>query len=202
VRKVNEARRVQKRQAILDAAARCFRRSGFRGASIADICAEAGIGAGNLYHYFPSKEAMVEEIAEQDMERAAAVFDQLDDAEDLLGFLEGNPELFNDTGYAIDDVLFLEIVAEATRNPTLAAIRRRIDARIRMGLREVLENARARGAISPAVDPTAASWILLTLFDALSLRRLVDGPEEATRGTALLMEQIRRILQPTDGDSA
>ena len=42
----------------LAAAQRCFVRSGFHGASMQDICAEAGMSPGNLYRYFPSKEAL------------------------------------------------------------------------------------------------------------------------------------------------
>ncbi|QYU68460.1 TetR/AcrR family transcriptional regulator [Leptolyngbya sp. 15MV] len=49
----------KRRRQILDAALRCFRESGFRGASVSDICKVAGMSPGHLYHYFPSKEAIV-----------------------------------------------------------------------------------------------------------------------------------------------
>ena len=59
MRRVDPVKHEEKKQEILGAARRCFIRNGFRGASIADICAEAGISPGHLYHYFPSKEAIV-----------------------------------------------------------------------------------------------------------------------------------------------
>ena len=46
------------RQRILDGADRAFRASGFRGASIPRIAAEAGVSVGLIYRYFPSKEEL------------------------------------------------------------------------------------------------------------------------------------------------
>jgi AcrR family transcriptional regulator len=44
------------RSAIVEAAKQCFARSGFRGASVKQIAATAGIGtSGLIYYYFPSK---------------------------------------------------------------------------------------------------------------------------------------------------
>jgi TetR/AcrR family transcriptional regulator, repressor of fatR-cypB operon len=48
-----------KRDVILDAALRCFVERGFHGTSMPDIAERAGIAAGTIYHYFPSKEALV-----------------------------------------------------------------------------------------------------------------------------------------------
>ncbi len=68
--KLPEASAPKKREAqigrILEAARTCFVQSGFRGASMHDICREAGMSPGALYRYFPSKEALIEAIAEKD----------------------------------------------------------------------------------------------------------------------------------------
>ena len=45
-------RRDQQTQRILDAAKACFVRYGFQGASMQQICAEAGMSPGALYRYF------------------------------------------------------------------------------------------------------------------------------------------------------
>lgn len=47
-------RRDQQTQRILDAARACFVRHGFQGASMQQICAEAGMSPGALYRYFAS----------------------------------------------------------------------------------------------------------------------------------------------------
>lgn len=48
-----------RRRQILDAAARAFPRSGFRGTTMEQIAAEAGIRPATIYWYFPSKEALI-----------------------------------------------------------------------------------------------------------------------------------------------
>src|SRR5262245_17106399 len=59
MRRANVQAQSDRRAEILAAAQRCFVRSGFHGASMQDICAEAGMSPGNLYRYFPSKEALI-----------------------------------------------------------------------------------------------------------------------------------------------
>ena len=53
-----------RRRKILEATGRCFARDGFRGAGISDICKEANISAGHLYHHFENEEAVVREMTE------------------------------------------------------------------------------------------------------------------------------------------
>ena len=83
-----DAREAQQ-QRILAAAMACFARSGFHKASMQDICAEAGMSAGNLYRYFRSKEAIIAAIAEAERVRNSALFELLERAEDpVLGLIE------------------------------------------------------------------------------------------------------------------
>src|SRR5512140_961015 len=79
-------RQSDRRDDILEAAERCFVRSGFHQTSMQDICAEAGMSAGNLYRYFPSKEAIIAGICERNRAEAADSFLSVDHAP---GFFEG-----------------------------------------------------------------------------------------------------------------
>ena len=74
---------------ILAAAQRCFVRSGFHGASMQDICAEAGMSPGNLYRYFPSKEALIAGIAERDRAEVAQQFAARRSLQGFFAVLEG-----------------------------------------------------------------------------------------------------------------
>jgi len=49
----------EKRDAILEAALDCFVEQGFHGTAVPEVAKRAGIATGTIYHYFPSKEAMV-----------------------------------------------------------------------------------------------------------------------------------------------
>jgi AcrR family transcriptional regulator len=53
-----DAKGRNKRQQILEAAARQFSAFGFQGANMRDVAAEAGVLAGSIYYHFPSKEAL------------------------------------------------------------------------------------------------------------------------------------------------
>lgn len=48
-----------KYEAILAAALRVFMEQGFHGATVPEVAARAGVAAGTIYTYFPSKEALV-----------------------------------------------------------------------------------------------------------------------------------------------
>src|SRR5258708_12887384 len=56
-----EARRTQ----ILDAAVRCFARTGYYATTIEDVVRETGLSRGALYLYFPSKEALYLAISDR-----------------------------------------------------------------------------------------------------------------------------------------
>ncbi len=47
---------------ILDAAVRVFARQGFHTCRVSDIADEAGVAYGLVYHYFPSKETILDTL--------------------------------------------------------------------------------------------------------------------------------------------
>jgi AcrR family transcriptional regulator len=54
-----------RRARIVEAAARAFARAGFRGTSMEQVAAEAGISPATIYWYFPSKEVLAAEVLRQ-----------------------------------------------------------------------------------------------------------------------------------------
>ncbi|MFQ5720548.1 MAG: TetR/AcrR family transcriptional regulator [Acidobacteriota bacterium] len=65
-----------RRLAILRAAGRAFRRSGFAAAGMRDIAAEADLSPGNLYHYFKGKDEILFFCQDQFLDRMLAVLDR------------------------------------------------------------------------------------------------------------------------------
>ena len=61
--KVSEEHRLAKQQEIITAALRAFERKGFQATSMAEIIAESGMSAGAIYGHFPSKAAIMREVA-------------------------------------------------------------------------------------------------------------------------------------------
>ena len=54
-----------RRQQVLTAAAECFRRRGFHGASMAEIAKTAGMSAGHIYNLFENKDDVIAAIVER-----------------------------------------------------------------------------------------------------------------------------------------
>src|SRR5918992_4819925 len=75
MRTANLKHQTDRRATILDAAEQCFSRAGFHQTSMNDICQAAGMSPGNLYRYFPSKEAIIAGITERFRLQTAADFD-------------------------------------------------------------------------------------------------------------------------------
>ena len=72
--------RDNKRPQLLDAAAQHFADQGYAAASMRDIAAAAGMKAGSMYYYFPSKEDLLVAVHEEGIHRiSAAVVDALTD---------------------------------------------------------------------------------------------------------------------------
>ena len=61
--------RDNKRPQLLDAAARHFAEAGYDAASMRDIAAAAGMKAGSMYYYFPSKEDLLLAVHEEGIRR-------------------------------------------------------------------------------------------------------------------------------------
>ena len=53
---------IDKRRIILDAAVRVFAREGFHACRVSDIANEAGVAYGLVYHYFKSKDQVLDTL--------------------------------------------------------------------------------------------------------------------------------------------
>src|SRR5260221_12164864 len=63
---------VARRTAILQAAAECFRETGYEAARIDDVAEAAGIDRATLYYYFPNKEQLFRTLIMERLEGRAA----------------------------------------------------------------------------------------------------------------------------------
>ncbi len=104
-----------KRRAILDAAVRVFARRGFNQCRVSDIADEAGVAYGLVYHYFRSKDAVLDELF---LERWNLLIDVI--AQTDLAPLPAREKLMSVTSFIVDsyrhdpDVMKV-IIVEVTR---------------------------------------------------------------------------------------
>ncbi len=102
---------------IITAARRCFRESGFHAASMSQIATEARLSVGQIYRYFANKDAIIEEMIRRIIDyRIAEMMEGKIHTRLIPQVLACRFTLNED-----DDALMLEMTAEATRNPKVAA---------------------------------------------------------------------------------
>src|SRR3712207_5492793 len=142
----------ERKTGILNAAERCFVRSGFHRTTIQDVAAEAGMSPGNLYRYFNSKDAIVLALAERDRARIGEDFAALSQPGDLLPTLRSIAHKHFAEEPRERAVLCLEIWAEATRNRSFASMSETFDKDICERMCVLFRQAQANGAIAPEVD--------------------------------------------------
>jgi AcrR family transcriptional regulator len=196
MRRANAQLQSDRRAEILEAAERCFARSGFHQASIQEICSEAGMSPGNLYRYFPSKEAIIAGIAERNRAQAAEDFAAVTKSDD---FFNGFADLARH--YLVertkDEVaLCAEIMTESRRNPEIARIYQAIELDVKAGLVAVLRNAAARGEIPADLDFERIVIVLLAIGDGIEWRRAVDPSFDAETVLPLILQMVKSLLTP------
>lgn len=194
MRTANVRLQADRRAEILAAAQRCFVRSGFHGASMQDICAEAGMSPGNLYRYFPSKEAIIAGISERDRADVFAQLASADLAADLIAALE---ELARHhfAGRTDEEVgLCTEIMAESRRNPEIRKIFRAFDADVKVKLAEMIRHAAARGTVADDIDVESVVQMLMVIADGVWWRRAIDPDFKAEALLPLFMSVTRHML--------
>lgn len=194
-RKVDQELRKERRRQVLDAARDCFVRQGFRGASINDICAAAGIGPGLLYHYFSSKEALIEAIAEHDIARTLDLLRAASSHSDFIeGLLtEGLQELASPS-FGLQGPLAAEIFAEAGRNPRMASVLRGYLRQMDAELTRVLVAAQKAGRLAEGIEPEDVTMLLAVVGEGYLLRRAADPEFHSDTRIERLRLLLRRAL--------
>lgn len=193
---LGNALREERRRQVLDAALECFRKEGFRGASMADICQAARMSPGHLYHYFAGKEAIIEAIAEDDLERRLSEVDRAATAPNFLDALItfGVETRDHATSGGLGGALRAEIAAEASHNPRIAAILARFHDRLETRLSEALAAAQLQGQVEPGLDPAVLAVVVSLVADGFHAR-LASDPALAERERMLAMGAVlRRML--------
>ncbi|MCK9916197.1 TetR/AcrR family transcriptional regulator [Microbacteriaceae bacterium K1510] len=194
MRRANAQLQSDRRNEILDAAARCFARSGFHQTSMQTICAEAGMSPGNVYRYFRSKEAIIAAISERDLAQAAADFEAVDKAPDFFtGFAAlGRRYLVERDREEI--ALCLDIWAEARRNPEIRHIHESIQSDVRAGLAAILRRAADRGELRRDLDFDKIVTVIIALGDGLESRRAIDPSFNPESVIDIVLDLVRYTL--------
>ena len=196
MRTIDPQQRESKRMALLDAASQCFAEAGFVATRTADICARAGMSAGNLFHYFASKHevllALVAREGAEIQQAMAPLAKTADPMAQLLAFLDQVCQLACDRHYA---GLALEISALGHRDEAVARLVKANDRTLRDGLEALVRAADQAGQLHTALSvPEAANW-LAALIDGMFARVAADPDFHPEQQTTVLRGLVVHLLQ-------
>ena len=149
---------VDKRRQILDAAIRVFARQGFHSTRVSDIADEAGVAYGLVYHYFRSKDEVLNELFSERWSLLLAAIEETDqNGASPREQLEAVAAFIVDS-YRHDPELMKVIIVEVTRAANsfgrthLAEIRRAYDS-----IAKIVADGQEAGIFRRDIDPTFAS---------------------------------------------
>ena len=154
----NSANAAEKRRVILDAAVRVFARQGFNQCRVSDIADEAGVAYGLVYHYFRSKDEVLDTLF---LERWNVLLDVIRD-------LDGREIAPREKLYAIgsfivdsyrhDPELMKVIIVEVTRAANSFGQTHLVKIREAYGLiADIVAKAQEQGAFKDTVTPEFAA---------------------------------------------
>jgi len=196
-------RRDQQVQRILDAAKVCFVRSGFQGASMQQICAEAGMSPGALYRYFSSKEAIIEAICEADRANDAELFASILSNPNVIdGAVEGAMAHVRHIHETHAAPLFAEICAESMRNEAVGRSCFKNMERVLDVFRGYLGGAIERGEIDPPVDLETLLHTIMAMVHGMALSDLPSQGVSLEKLEILARVSLEGMLRPTNKSSA
>jgi TetR/AcrR family fatty acid metabolism transcriptional regulator len=180
-----------KRRHLLDAAVRVFARKGFHATRVGDIAEEAGVAHGLLYHYFKSKDEVLEAVFHENwsvlLERIASVEETDEPAADQLRHIA---TIVLRTWLHLPDVVRV-VIREFGRSPELEERLRELTQPIE-AIQRVIERGIERGEFRRDIDPRFAAAVVYGSIDELLtawvLGRLPSEEEDVAAAERTLLE--------------
>lgn len=194
----------EKRRIILDAAVRVFAHKGFHTSRVGDIAEEAGVAHGLLYHYFSSKDEVLETIFRENwatlLERIHAVEESGEPAREQLRHVAA---ILLRTWRHEPDVVRV-LVREIARSPE---VQERIGELVKPieAIQRIVERGQQTGEFRADLDPRLAGIIFYGGIDELLtgwvLGQEPDGDEAVATAESTLVDVVCAGFAPAPAAS-
>jgi TetR/AcrR family fatty acid metabolism transcriptional regulator len=187
---------VDKRRLILDAAIRVFARKGFHHCRVSDVADEAGVAYGLVYHYFDSKEEILNRLFTERWQLMLDAIAEIDARRDI----GAREKLYGVASFIIDSYryepeLMKVIIVEVTRAANtfgrlhLPKIREAYD-----GIATIVDGARRDGSFKSDISAEFAAMCFYGAIEQLLSAWIFDivpqTEEEFERAKTLVVEAI------------
>ena len=188
-----------KRRLILAAAVRVFARKGYHTSRVGDIAEEAGVAHGLLYHYFRSKDEVLESIFREtwaDILAATRMVEETD--EPARDRLSGIAKILL-RAWRRDPDLVRVVIREVVRSPEL---QRRITEvhEAFAAIERIVAHGQEDGEFRSDVDPRLVSFVFYGALEEILtgwvLGTLEDGDDQVARAEQTVVEIVCGGLAP------
>ena len=183
----------EKRRLILDAAVRVFARKGYHTSRVGDIAEEAGVAHGLLYHYFASKEELLETVFRETWSQLLEAFARVEESDEPASEQLRQVAAILLRSWRHDPDLVRVLVREVGRSQALPARVEEIGQVFR-AIERIVERGQERGELRSDLDPRLASWIVYGAIEEILtgwvLGQLEDGDEEVAAAERAVVDVV------------
>jgi TetR/AcrR family transcriptional regulator, fatty acid metabolism regulator protein len=175
----------EKRRQILRAAITVFARSGYHTSRVSDVAKEAGVAYGLVYHYFGSKEDLLETIFRRTWSRMLEAVEEVERGDAPAREQLAAVARIVLGAWPVDPDLVRVLVREVARSPQLG---REVDeiGNAFQALERIVLRGQERGELRTDVDPRLAAWILYGALEEILtgwvFERLPAKDDDVERG--------------------
>jgi TetR/AcrR family transcriptional regulator, fatty acid metabolism regulator protein len=183
----------EKRRLILDAAVRVFARKGYHSCRVGDITEEAGVAHGLLYHYFSSKEEVLETVFRDTWTEVLDAFTGVEESDEspreqlrhvaaiLLGAWRRDPDLVR------------VLVREVARSPQVQTKVGELGEAFK-AIERIVARGQAGGVFRAELEPRLLAWIFYGAIEEILtgwvLGQLPDGDEEVAAAKRTVVDVL------------
>jgi TetR/AcrR family transcriptional regulator, fatty acid metabolism regulator protein len=186
-----------RRDELLAAAVRVFARKGYHTCRVSDIAEEAGASHGLVYHYFSSKDEVLETIFRENWGPIAVAIKGIAETDDTAAEQLRKVVALVLHAWRRDPETVRVLVREISRSPVLqeriGEFQQAFDA-----LEHVIVRGQERGEFDAELDPRFATYAVWGTLDEILtgwvLGRLPGEPDDVDRAEATVSPMLRRAL--------
>ena len=165
----------EKRRVLLDAAVRVFARKGYHACRVGDIAKEAGVAHGLLYHYFASKEEVLETVFRETWVRMLEAVREVEHSGEPAQVQVRKVAAIVLRSYERDPDLVSVLVREITRSPHLQEEVHEIEHAF-AALERIVRQGQESGEFRADLDPRLASQVLYGALEQILTGWVLERP--------------------------
>ena len=184
--KVSDEYLVERQEQILEAAIRCFARTGFHATGMAEIIRESDLSAGSVYRYYKSKDDLIAAIVERmltdlQIQITEATTQVTTPGEAVTACIRFATEYLEHDDTGLSRVL-PQVWTESLRSPAVQKVVRQKYGAIIEHFETLVQGMQQEDALHDGANPAGVAHLMLSTLQGFILQKMLLGegfPEEA-----------------------